>query len=439
IYSSGSGSGSSAILTLSDCTLSDNSSFYGGAGIYSIGHDQGNATLTLSACTLSGNSVTNGSGGGIYSHGGSAGNTTATLSACNLSGNSATSDGGGIYNFGFGSSGRAALTLNACTLSGNLATRAGGGIYNNGATSGRATLILNTSTLSGNSATYGGGISSESGSAGNATITLNACTISGNSITTSSGSGVFSQAASGNATFTLTNSIIAGNGNGSEFVNSNGTISALGVNLLGNLTGSGLVAGPNVIVATDPMLAPLGNYGGPTQTVPPLPGSPAIDAAGTIDPGGTDQRGFPRFLNGALDIGAVEGAQGPVYATLWPTDDDFDGISYGVEHALGTDPDTSDPGNPANLTAPSFNGSGHATFAFGRNPTAEPHTIWILERSTTLASGSFVEIFRFDGPTATPTNQPGITSIPNATSFSVTDTNPPVGKAFYRFKAIYVP
>ena len=35
-------------------------------------------------------------------------------------------------------------------------------------------------------------------------------------------------------------------------------------------------------------------------------GSPAIDAAGTIDPGGLDQRAFPRFVPGRLDLGVVE-------------------------------------------------------------------------------------------------------------------------------------
>ncbi|MFO0954222.1 MAG: choice-of-anchor Q domain-containing protein [Isosphaeraceae bacterium] len=57
------------------------------------------------------------------------------------------------------------------------------------------------------------------------------------------------------------------------------------------------------------LLAPLGFYGGPTQTMPPLPGSPAIAAGSTsLIPNGvtTDQRGKGRTLNGTVDIGAVE-------------------------------------------------------------------------------------------------------------------------------------
>ena len=53
----------------------------------------------------------------------------------------------------------------------------------------------------------------------------------------------------------------------------------------GNLIGAGV------------LLAPLGNYGGPTQTTPPLPGSPAICGGVIADiPTGvtTDQRGLPR-------------------------------------------------------------------------------------------------------------------------------------------------
>ena len=57
------------------------------------------------------------------------------------------------------------------------------------------------------------------------------------------------------------------------------------------------------------MLAPLGNYGGPTQTMPLLFGSPAIDAGSNdlVPPGiTTDQRGEHRIFNGKVDIGAYE-------------------------------------------------------------------------------------------------------------------------------------
>src|SRR5262249_37350204 len=44
------------------------------------------------------------------------------------------------------------------------------------------------------------------------------------------------------------------------------------------------------VITADPLLAPLGDYGGPTRTRPLLPGSPAIDAAGADAPD-ADQRG----------------------------------------------------------------------------------------------------------------------------------------------------
>ena len=64
----------------------------------------------------------------------------------------------------------------------------------------------------------------------------------------------------------------------------------------------------NIVDVTNPLLAPLGNYGGPTQTMAELPGSLAIDAGNNMLTGGvtTDQRGENRIVNGSVDIGAFE-------------------------------------------------------------------------------------------------------------------------------------
>jgi hypothetical protein len=54
----------------------------------------------------------------------------------------------------------------------------------------------------------------------------------------------------------------------------------------------------------DPMLGPLANNGGPTDTLALLAGSPAIDAGGTCT--GTDQRGQSRAQGMTCDAGAFE-------------------------------------------------------------------------------------------------------------------------------------
>ena len=103
-----------------------------------------------------------------------------------------------------------------------------------------------------------------------------------------------------------------------------GTIASQGNNLIGETDGSsgwvgsdltGTIASP-----LDPLLAPLGDYGGPTQTMALLPGSPAI-GAGIVGAGiTTDQRGVPR--GSVVDIGAfqaslvVESTSGSVDTTM---------------------------------------------------------------------------------------------------------------------------
>ncbi len=75
--------------------------------------------------------------------------------------------------------------------------------------------------------------------------------------------------------------------------------------------GGGLVNGTNgnQVGVDDPQLSPLGNYGGSTETMVPLPGSPAIDTgSNSLIPSGltVDQRGLPRISGASVDIGATE-------------------------------------------------------------------------------------------------------------------------------------
>jgi hypothetical protein len=142
-----------------------------------------------------------------------------------------------------------------------------------------------------------------------AALTLTQCTIAGNAA--NAAGGVYN-----NGALTLTDSIIAQN-SAADTPDINIAFSTIrtGVNLIGNLAGSDIVPGPTLLVG-DARLAPLANYGGPTMTMPPLPGSRALDAAGPSS-FTTDQRGLlrPQDNDGdsiaIADIGAVEGTHNP--------------------------------------------------------------------------------------------------------------------------------
>jgi len=109
----------------------------------------------------------------------------------------------------------------------------------------------------------------------------------------------------------VTNSILAGNtaGGGGDIYNwASSTVTIGGTNLVQSFSSSGTTNGSGSILDLPPMLASLGYYGGPTETMPPMPGSPAIDGGNTADASGiaTDQRGYPRVSGARVDIGAVE-------------------------------------------------------------------------------------------------------------------------------------
>jgi hypothetical protein len=316
--------------------------------------------LSGSTVTISGLTITNGlmhgadnpggtaeavSGGGILNRG------SLALNDCWVAGNAAeggdgstagAADGGGINSPG-------SLILTRCSLSGNSATGGNsdgdpGGAAWGGGISGSGVMTLVNCTLNGNSVlggipagqAAGGGVLA----GGSATLTAVSCTVSGNyatggqSNTSPGGSAAGGGIGQQTATIQLLNTIVAGNGAScgaspppilfSVSWDIYGSIVSLGFNLIGDAFGSsGWIASDQTGSEPSPLnpkLGPLQNNGGPTSTMMPLNGSPALDS-GYSDGLSTDQRGRPRparFTSNPLpaggdgaDIGAVE-AQPPV-------------------------------------------------------------------------------------------------------------------------------
>jgi len=247
---------SSALVTLTGDTFSNNiatgmiSTIFvnninvgGGGGIFNFSGE-----LTSTGDTFFDNSATNiECGGGIYN------NDTFTSTKDTYSGNTANS-GGGIFNMGH-------LTLTNATLTGNSVLRLGGAIFN------QLALTLSDDTLAGNNAGTGGGIANFQPGL----VTLINSIVAGNT-------GNF-------AGFGVVGPDITGSVNGANNIIGDGTDmngivdSAVSGDMLGNQVG---VTNPNHVNPIDPLLAPLGNYGGPTQTMALLPGSPALGNGGAV-------------------------------------------------------------------------------------------------------------------------------------------------------------
>jgi hypothetical protein len=273
-------------VVLTDCTVTGNFSGRSASG----GGVMNTSTATLTSCTLSFNGAST-SGGGLENFSGTA---TATLTDCAVSGNSA-STGGGLDNHG------GKLYLTDTTISRDFAQTGGGGgldtvsglttltgvtVTRNVALGGSGgglldddgSLSLMNTTVTGNgSNSVGGGLSLISGE-----LSLTNATVTGNDGNVSSADGLYIDPRS---FANITNSIVAGNGED-------------------DIGGDGSYMGTNNLINVNPLLAPLGNYGGPTQTMPPMPGSPAIGAGTPYDAPLTDQRGQPRGSRD--DIGACQ-------------------------------------------------------------------------------------------------------------------------------------
>lgn len=335
-------------LTTAELLVNKNLTIDGGAGVtvarvagspnFRIVNIAGGRTVAIIGLTIS-NGNTTGLGGGIFS----AGSLTLTNSA--VTGNSAgTNFGGGLYTQG-------PTVIDGCTISGNQAGN-GGGLFH-----GFSTLTLSNTTVSNNTTQFqGAGVNIQ-----DATATLANCTVSNNqSVNSQAGVAhlVFARPAS---TLTLTNCTVAdnvgpvtafggiwtaygpdapgqtvvtrlqntlvANNSPEDFTTTIGSadirvptpnafLASLGNNLDSDGT-SGFVDGVNgdrvgsVAAPINALLAPLGNYAGPTQTRALLPGSPAINAGNNAacaaaPVSNQDQRGVVRPQQTTCDIGAFE-------------------------------------------------------------------------------------------------------------------------------------
>lgn len=303
-----------------------------GGGLLNLG------TTMLTGCRLSGSSALYGAAATSYS---ATAPTRLTLRRCTVSGNTATGNGGGVLNWSANGN-LADLRVEECEVSGNSAPGAAGGLYNyNGG--GAATFTALRTTVAGNSAASAAGcLNLSADAAGTASMSLVHCTVSGNAAT-AVGGGCFNQQSAGIGTLTLADTIVAGNspalaaGNGPDIFKSSGTITSLGGNLIGKTDASGTTwLGSDLTGSAasplEPLLAPLGDYGGPTRTMALLPGSAARNAATTSAI--SDQRGFA--IIGAPDIGAYEAGtlDANFNAYIWES---LPATATGPQHGGGID------------------------------------------------------------------------------------------------------
>jgi hypothetical protein len=281
------------IVTLTNTTITGNVGGVGGginnrAGVFSIINSNINdnkaergsgisneGLMNINGSSISGNSTyylcgsCHGFGGGISNAGGTVNITNTTISRNTLGG---SGKGGGILNE------KGVVVLTNSTISGNQSGQYGysgngGGIYN----SNGAKVSLINATIYGNSGNVGG------------IYNLDSVVYMRNSIITQTTAYLPCEISGGE---------IVSQGN-----NITGTLCETSVT--GDLTGN--------VVTNDPKLAPLGFYGGKTETHALLSDSPALNPASSNNAPTLDQRGGSR--NGTADIGAFE-MNSDVVATL---------------------------------------------------------------------------------------------------------------------------
>lgn len=328
-------------LTVIHCTFTDNQCATSGEDVSGGAiNGQGVGTLIVQDSTFTGN---------IGSNGGAIGTQDETVTVVNSTfvGNSATGTGGNPGNGGDGGAmsydgANVPWTMCGDTFSKNQANAAGGAIFRvaysdepvnidrcvfdgNGVdpTSGNAggvyleyaTITMTGTTISNNTANFGGGIwigHDAIAKITNDTIAGNTANMGGGvwfaggvtgtllnvTVANNAGNGM----AGGDTGVTLQNTLVAGNTKGTMEgeVSCDQTHTGAGANM--EYPGDSNSPCTSSVIVADPQLGPLQDNGGPTETMAPAAGSPAI-GKGSACPA-NDQTGAPRKT--ACTLGAFE-------------------------------------------------------------------------------------------------------------------------------------
>ena len=258
--------GGTGTVSVSDSTFSDNSGGGGGA----ISNSNG-GTLDVSDSTFTDNGS---DGGGAIDNGtDDAGTGTLVVSDSTFYDNEARNYSGGAILNGYGSGDDGIATISDSTFYGNTAFFDDGGAVDNGSNGGTGTLTVANSTFVGTGVLEG---AIENGGSGTGTVTVSA--------------DVFADSC----------------GQASGTWNDGG----YNVGIDESCFDAGTADNDSAGSALSGLLGPLSDNGGPTQTVQPLAGNPAIgivpNPLSGLCPVTQDQRGYPSATGAACNAGAMQ-------------------------------------------------------------------------------------------------------------------------------------
>lgn len=277
------------ILVLDHVVIVDNTAVAGG-GVFGDGVA---SRTTIRSSVIESNSAI--SGGGVSQFEG-----VLEIYDSSIRLNYATT-AGGIDAFG------TSLHVERSTISENTSTWVGGI-----RTSAELAEVLNSTVSSNSASSFIGGISL-SGSPTSSSSLVNVTIIENSASTSTYAVGIDTSLTSG--AVSLHNSIVADNSFGGGDIDVAGTFTTNSSYNLIKEDPLWSFSAPGNQFGLDPLLTPLGDYGGPTDTHALLPDSPAIDAGddlkaqnGSGAPLVGDQRGtnYNRINGSAVDIGAFE-------------------------------------------------------------------------------------------------------------------------------------